>query len=146
MLQVASWNEVVILLTFDLKVGETRGLLEYLRAGERDRGERRQFLSELAADTPGPTPQEAAVAHREPRPRPLPVTADVQTRCTTRELLNLPPGHVLSLGVPVETDVNVRVGNIVKFTGRLATASGRAAVRVNRGCAVAAGVWEEGQG
>src|SRR4029079_801792 len=27
MLQVASWNEVVILLAFELKVGDTRGLL-----------------------------------------------------------------------------------------------------------------------
>jgi flagellar motor switch protein FliM len=76
----------------------------------------------------------------------LPVTTDVQTRLTTRELIHLQPGHVLSLGVPAETEVNVRIGNIIKFRGRLATASGRAAVRVNRGCAVPPGVWEEGQG
>jgi flagellar motor switch protein FliM len=73
------------------------------------------------------------------------VTTDVQTRLTTRELIHLQPGHVLSLGVPAETEVNVRVGNIIKNKGRLATSSGRAAVRVNRGCAVPSGVWEEGQ-
>jgi hypothetical protein len=42
--------------------------------------------------------------------------------------------------------VNIRVGNIIKFKGRLATTGGRAAVRVNHSCAVSSGVWEEGQG
>ena len=73
------------------------------------------------------------------------MTTDVQTRLTTRELIHLQRGHVLNLGVPAETEVNVRVGNIIKFKGRLATASGRAAVRVSRSCAVAPGLWEEGQ-
>jgi len=81
---------------------------------------------------------------RSCRPHAPPLFS-AQTRLKTRELIHLQPGHVLSLGVPAETEVNVRVGNIIKFKGRLATSSGRAAVRVNRGCAVPSGVWEEGQ-
>jgi hypothetical protein len=42
---------------------------------------------------------------------------------------------VLSLGVPAGSDVNVRVGDIVKFHGRLAAGEGRAAVRITRGSA-----------
>ena len=62
----------------------------------------------------------------------VPVTADVQTRLKTRELVALQPGQILNLGVPAETDISVRVNDILKFEGRLAVAGGRAAVRVTQ--------------
>jgi len=145
MLQVASWNEVVVLLAFDLKVGETRGLLNLCVPASVIEATGASFAQGWQQTRREPTPQEQQwLAENLGRVR-LAVTTDVQTRLTTRELIQLQPGHVLSLGVPAETEVNVRVGNIIKFRGRLATASGRAAVRVNRSCAVSSGVWEEGQ-
>jgi flagellar motor switch protein FliM len=145
MLQVASWNEVVVLLAFDLKVGETRGLLNLCVPASVIEATGASFAQGWQQTRREPTPQEQQwLAENLGRVR-LAVTTDVQTRLTTRELIQLQPGHVLSLGVPAETEVNVRVGNIIKFRGRLATASGRAAVRVNRSCAVSSSVWEEGQ-
>ena len=145
MLQVASWNEVVVLLAFDLKVGETRGLLNLCVPASVIEASGAGFAQGWQQTRREPTPQEQQwLAENLGRVR-LAVTTDVQTRLTTRELIQLQPGHVLSLGVPAETEVNVRVGNIIKFRGRLATASGRAAVRVNRSCAVSSSVWEEGQ-
>src|SRR5207244_123512 len=56
----------------------------------------------------------------------LRVTADVQSRLKTRELLSVRPGHVLNLGLPLESPVTVRVGDVAKFKGRLATCGGLA--------------------
>ena len=146
MLQVASWNEVVVLLAFDLKVGETRGLLNLCVPATVIEATGAGFSQGWQQTRREPTTQEQQWLTENLGRVQLPVTTDVQTRLTTRELIHLQPGHVLSLGVPAETEVNVRVGNIIKFRGRLATASGRAAVRINRGFAVPPGVWEEGQG
>ena len=145
MLQVASWNEVVVLLAFDLKVGETRGLLNLCVPASVIEATGAGFSQGWQQTRREPTTQEQEWLTENLGRVRLPVTTDVQTRLTTRELIHLQPGHVLSLGVPAETEVNVRVGNIIKFRGRLATASGRAAVRVNRGCAVSSGGWEEGE-
>lgn len=132
MLQVASWNEVVILLACDLRVGETRGLLNvcipatviestgtsFVQSWQQTRRERTPTETQWLTDNLG-------------RVR-LPVTADVQTRLKTRELVALQPGQILNLGVPAETDISVRVNDILKFEGRLAVAGGRAAVRVTQ--------------
>ena len=144
MLQVASWNEVVVLLAFDLKVGETRGLLNLCVPASVIEATGTGFSQGWQQTRREPTSVEQQWLTENLGRVRLPVTTDVQTRLKTRELIHLQPGHVLSLGVPAETEVNVRVGNIIKFRGRLATASGRAAVRVNRSCAVSPGVWEEG--
>jgi flagellar motor switch protein FliM len=80
------------------------------------------------------TPQEAQWLTDSIGQAPLRVTADVSTTLRTRELLNLAPGQVLSLGVPLDAGVNIRVGDIVKFTGRLAMQAGRAAVQVQQVC------------
>jgi flagellar motor switch protein FliM len=145
MLQVASWNEIVVLLAFDLKVGETRGLLNFCVPASVIEATGAGLSQGWQHTRREPTAGEQRwLAENLGRVR-LTVTTDVQTRLKTGELVNLRPGQVLNLGVPAEADVNVRVGNIIKFKGRLTTANGRAAVRVNRSCAVSQSPWEEGQ-
>ena len=146
MLQVASWNEVVVLLAFDLKVGETRGLLNICVPASLIEATGTSFAQGWQRTRREPTPIERQWLTENLGRVQLPVTTDVQTRLKTRELIHLESGHVLNLGVPAEAEVNVRVGNIIKFKGRLATTGGRAAVRVNRSCAVPSGASEEGQG
>jgi len=134
MLPVVSWNEIVILMTFDLKVGEARGLLNICVPAsvvEASGGNFSQSLQQARRDR---TPQEAQWLTDSLGQAPLTITADVATSLRTRELLNLAPGQILSLGMPVDTGVNVRVGDIVKFTGRLAMQAGRAAVQVQQIC------------
>jgi flagellar motor switch protein FliM len=146
MLQVASWNEVVVLLAFDLKVGETRGLLNVCLPASLIEATGTSFVQGWQQTRREPTALEQQWLAENLGRVQLSVTTDVQTRLKTRELVYLQPGHVLSLGVPAEAEVNVRVGDIIKFKGRLATTSGRSAVRVNRSCAVPQGALEEGQG
>lgn len=145
MLPVAAWNEVVVVVTFDLKVGEARGLLNICMPAS---------VIEVSGSSLGQSWQRS---HRERTVvegqwlneslglSPLDVTADIQTSLRTRELVNLRPGHVLSLGVPSEVDINVRVGDIVKFKGRLATTAGRAAVLINHKVSTVAGGRPEAQ-
>jgi flagellar motor switch protein FliM len=143
MLQVASLNEVVIHLAFNLKVGETHGLLNICIPASLIEASGAGFAHSWQQAKRESTARERRwLAENLGRVR-LPVTADVQTLLRTSELIALAPGHVLSLGIPVGPDVSVRVGGLVKFKGRLATTEGRAAVLINRSCARAPGGCEE---
>lgn len=143
MLPVASWNEVVIVVTFDLKVGEARGLLNIcmpasvIEASGTNLGQSWQHAKRerTAVEEQWLTESLGLI--------PLVVSSDVQTTLKTRELVNLRPGQVLNLGVPSEADVNVRVGDIVKFRGRLAASNGRAAVVLSQRVTTVAGGRQE---
>jgi flagellar motor switch protein FliM len=63
---------------------------------------------------------------------PLSVTTSIETRLRARELVNLRLGDVLSLGVPVQSPIDVCVGNRTKFKGRLTASNGHAELRVER--------------
>jgi len=135
MLQVASWNEVMILLAFDVRVGETRGLLHFCVPASIVEVAGTGFVQSWQQ-----TRRELSSAERRWLTDnigriPLTVAADIETRLTSRELVALAPGHVLSLGVPLDADVNVKVGDVLKFKGRLGTAGERAVVQISRCCA-----------
>jgi flagellar motor switch protein FliM len=132
MLPIASWNEVVLLVTFDLKVGEARGLLNICVPASLVETSGTNFVIGLQAAKRDRTATEERWLADSLGRVPLTVTADVETSLKTRELINLTEGQILSLGVPAETQVNVRVADIVKFKGRLAVTRGRAAVQINR--------------
>ena len=58
--------------------------------------------------------------------------ADLQTTLKTSDVVALAPGQLLNLGVPTLEDVNIRVGQLAKFKGRLAASGDRAAVQITR--------------
>jgi len=132
MLQVSARNEIVLLLTFDLKVGDIRGLLHLC-------------LPASVVEAAGPGfGQGTQNSKREPSQSDerwltenlgrvqLPVTTNLRTTLTTRELIGLALGHVLTLGVPLHASVDVRVGDLVKFRGHLTTTEDGAAVRIQQ--------------
>jgi flagellar motor switch protein FliM len=132
MLQVASWNEVMILFTFDVSIGDARGLLNICLPGGTIEASGTNFVQGRQQSRREPTITEQRWLTDSLGRVRLTVTTDIEARLKTRELLTLEPGQVLSLGVPAGSDVNVRVGDIVKFHGRLAAGEGRAAVRITR--------------
>lgn len=128
MLQVVAPNEVVIHLSFDIKVGETRGMLnlaipasalETVGAGlvkDWERGprepaffDRRGLFANLGRAS-------------------LKVTASVDTSMSAREVLAIRPGDVLTLGRNVRDSVDVQVRGTTKFCGRLVAHGGTAGV------------------
>jgi len=134
MLQVAGRNDIVILLSFDLKVSDMRGLLHLcLPAGVMEAagvgfGQGGQHSRREPTAT-----EERWLAANLGRMR-LPVSANLSAVLTTRELIGLAPGQVLMLGVPLHSTVDVCVGNLVKFRGRLTTTNGGTAVLIDEVC------------
>ncbi len=135
MLQVASWNEVVLQVTFDVKVGEARGLLNLCVPASLVESSGSNFVQGWQQARREPTPSEQQWLAENLGSSPMAITADLGTSMTTDELLRLEVGQVLSLGVPAGAEVDVRVADLVKFKGRLSSSSGRRAVRITRGCA-----------
>jgi flagellar motor switch protein FliM len=128
MLQVAAPNEVVVLLGFDIRTGDARGMLnicvpaaaiEPLGAGvtqswhrarrEPTAHDRRQLCENLA--------------HVR-----LPVSASLETTLSTRDLLRLRAGDVVSLGRSARSPLDVRVRGAMKFCGRLVASTESAAI------------------
>jgi flagellar motor switch protein FliM len=133
MLQVASWNDVVLQVTFDVKVGDdTRGLLNLCVPAGLVESSGSSFVQGWQHARREPTPNEQQWLTENLGSALLPVTADLETSLKTHELLSLDVGHVLSLGVPAGTEVNVRVADVIKFKGRLASSGARGAVRISR--------------
>jgi len=132
MLQVAGPNEVVILLVFDLKVGDIRGMLNLCIPAGIVEATGSGFTQGWQRTSRDPSAAERLWLHNNLGRVPLSVTTSIETKLRARELVNLRLGDVLSLGVPVQSPVDVRVGNRLKFNGRLTASNGRTAVRVER--------------
>lgn len=132
MLQVVGPNEIVILLVFDLKVGDIRGMLNLCIPASAIEATGSAFVQGWHRTHREPTFTEQRWLHTNLARVPLAVTSTIEARLRVRELVNLASGDVLSLGVPVQAPLDVRVGNIVKFKGRLTASGGHAALRIER--------------
>jgi len=119
MLQVAGPNEVIILVVFDLRVGDVRGMLNLCIPASVIEATGNAFVQGWHRTQREPTPTERLWLHDNLNRVPLSVTATLNTRLRARELVKLKPGDVISLGVPIHAPVTVRVGNHAKFVGRL---------------------------
>jgi flagellar motor switch protein FliM len=131
MLPMARPNEIVVVMSFTLRIAESRGTL-------------RLAIPASVFDTVGDAfvkaPPEA------PRPRtdeqsawleanlarvPLAVTAQLETALAARELMDLAPGVVLSLGHHTNQPVTINVGGVPAFTGHVAIHNSGLAIRVD---------------
>lgn len=127
MLQVAAPNEVFILLVFDIRIAETRGMLNLCvpasvgghfaqgwHGTHRDAtaAERKRLLDNLA------------------RAR-VPVSVSLGTRIEARELLGIRPGDCLSLDRPIHEPVEVVAGRVVKWVGRAVRRDRRVGVEIS---------------
>jgi flagellar motor switch protein FliM len=143
MLQVVGLNEIVILSVFDLKVGDIRGMLNICIPASAIEATGSSFVQGWHRTRREPTPSEQQWLFQNLERVPLSVTTGLETRLTARELLHLGTGDVLTLGIPIETPVNIRVGGTLKFRGRLTSERGRAALvvedTVDRGVLAAEG-------
>ena len=134
MLQVAGPNEIVILLVFDVKIGEIRGMLNICIPASVIEATGSSFVQGWQRLRREPNTREQRWLVDNLGRVPLQLTALLETRLVARELLSLTPGDVLSLGVPGSRQVDGRVGDVVKFRGRIAANDGRAALVVDQAC------------
>jgi flagellar motor switch protein FliM len=134
MLQVASANDTVVMLAFDMRIGEAQGRLHLSLPANLVERTDAHFAGALDRNRREPTGRERAWLNENLARVPVPLTAVLESRCTTRELLELESGDVLSLGISAQRPLDLRVGRTLKFRGGPMVDDGRAAVRVAHRC------------
>lgn len=132
MLRVTGPNEIVILLAFELRIAETRGMLSLCFPAAMIESMGDKFAQGWQRTRRQPTPAEQERLAVNIGRIPLKVTTLLETRLPARELLALKPGDVISLGHAVSSPVGVNVGQVRRFTGRLMTTAAGTAVRIER--------------
>ena len=107
----------MILLAFDIRIGGSRGMLNFCIPDVRHRSVRSLVHSGLVPDQREPTEEERIGLLENLARVPLPVAAVLRTTLSGRELLELRPGDVVSLGLPVQRPLTVRIGQMDQFEG-----------------------------
>ncbi len=132
MLRVTSPNEVVILLAFEMRIGEMRGTVSLCFPAAGIEALEEKFAQGWQRARRQPTAVEQARLATNLGRIPLAVSTLLETRLPARDLLALKPGDIISLGHPASSPVDVHVGQIRRFVGRLTTTDAGTAVRVER--------------
>ena len=131
MLQVSAPNEVVVLLGFDIRLGEARGMLNVCIPASVIESVGASFTQTWHRARREPTESDRRHLLDNLARVKLRVTANLDTELPARELLALVPGDVVSLGHLVRQPLEVRVQGSPKFLGRLVVREGLTAVRVD---------------
>jgi flagellar motor switch protein FliM len=134
MLQVAAPNETVVMIVFDVKIGETRGMINLCIPASIVETAGAHFVQAWHRQRRAPTAGERAWLWENLARVPMRTTAMFDVKLTARELLALVPGDVVSLDVPIYKPIELRVGSTLKFKGRLAVESGRTGFRIEHRC------------
>jgi len=130
MLQVMGPNEIVVLLGFDVKVADVRGMLNLCIPATAIEATGDRFVQGSQRTRRQPTKDEEAWLTANLGRVTVPVTAMLETTLAAEELLKLRPGDVVALGHSVNQPIDVLVGKISRFAGRLAQNGHSMAVRV----------------
>ena len=145
MLQVASPNETMVMVTFAMRVGDARGMVNLCLPASLVESTGAHFAQAWHRQRRDLTPTERGWLHDNIARVPVNLTALLTAQLTARELLALEPGDIVGLGVPAHQPIDVHVGSSLKFRGRLAVDGRRSAVRIVHRCDVA-GVAEGNHG
>lgn len=134
MLQVASPNDTVVMLVFDMRIGESQGMLNLCLPASVVEKTDTHFAGALDRHRREPTGKERAWLYENLARVPMPISAVLESHCTTRELVAMRSGDIITLGVPAARPIDLRVGKTLKFRGQPAVMGGRAALAVAHRC------------
>lgn len=140
MLQVAAPNETVLMVVFDMKVGNVRGMVNLCLPVSIVETTGSHFAQAWHRQRREPNAVEREWVQESLSRVPVSLNALIQAQVTARDLIAMIPGDVVSLGVPTHKPIDLVVGNTLKFKGRLAVESGRIGVCIEQRCTAAAGV------
>lgn len=131
MLKVTGRNEIVAVLEFSIKIGDSRGTLKFcvpaapIEAASEKLAQAGQKTTRRAL-----TAEETAHLSANLGRVPLSVSAHLSTTFSARELLALRPGDVVSLGRTAAQPVAVSIGEQPVYAGQLVVHQGNLAVRI----------------
>lgn len=132
MLQVSSPNEVVVVIRFHMKIGTATGKMNLCLPSSVIEVVGAHFGQSWQRQRRAPNDMETAWLRENLSRVPLRVTALLEARLRTADLVALQRGDVLSLGIPADAPIEMRVGETPKFTGRLTRNGGRVGIRIDR--------------
>src|SRR5687768_16278077 len=133
MLQVTGPNEGIILLAFDIAVGDGRGMLSISIPAAAIETMEEKVAEGWNRMRRQPSASEAARLQANLGRVPLPVKTLLETRMSAREVLALQAGDIVTLGHSAAAPVEIHVGGVRRFTGRLACDdNGNTAVQVEQ--------------
>jgi flagellar motor switch protein FliM len=130
MLQVTGRNEIVVVILFVVKLGETRGTLKLCLPASAVEAVGESFSQSQSRAPRVPSDEDTARLAANLGRVPLDVTAHLSTTLSARELVALRPGHVLTLGRHTGQPVTVSVGSQAAYVGHLTVQNGSLAIRV----------------
>ena len=130
MLQVTGPTEIVILLVFDIRIAETRGMINLCIPAAAIEAVGEAFAQGWQRTRRQPSASEESWLHANLGRVTLPVTTLLETTLPARDLIALKPGDVLSLGHGAGQPVEVHVGSVRRYSGRLTRSGGGAGVLV----------------
>ncbi|MEW6321185.1 MAG: flagellar motor switch protein FliM [Acidobacteriota bacterium] len=128
MVSVAAPNEVVVLIVFDVRIGEARGMMNLCVPASLIEMAGASFAQTWHRTRKDPTVLDRQRLHAALARIPVDVSACLETEMAVRDVVDLRPGDVVSLGRSVSDPVRIRVGNTTKMAGRLVRHRGRAGV------------------
>jgi flagellar motor switch protein FliM len=133
MLQVTGLNEGIILLAFDISVGDARGMLSISIPAAAIETMEEKVAEGWNRTRRQPSPSEAARLLANLGRVPLPVKALLETRMTAREVLALQKGDIVAMPQSASAPVAIHIGGVQRFTGRLACEQhGKTAVTIEQ--------------
>jgi flagellar motor switch protein FliM len=132
MLQVIGLNEIVILLAFDISVGDSRGMLSISIPAAAIETMEEKVAEGWNRTRRQPSATEAGWLRANLGRVTLPVKTLLQTRMAAREVLALRAGDILSLGTSAAAPVDIHVGGVHRYAGRLTCEGGSTAVAIER--------------
>ena len=130
MLQVAAPNEVVVLIGFDIKIGDARGMLNFCLPATAIETVGDSFTHTWYRSHREPTIDDRQQFWRTLGHLPVDVSATVETTLSARDVLELAPGDVIALGHRLSDPLQVRVCDTVKFDAFPMQEHGHAGVRL----------------
>lgn len=130
MLQVAAPNEAIVMVVFDMRIGESRGMLNLCLPAAVVEATSAHFAQAWNRPQREPTLIERLWLRENLSRVPLPLSAELESTFTARDILTLQLGDVVSLGIAIGDPLAIRVGSSLKFKGRLAAEAGWTTVNI----------------
>jgi flagellar motor switch protein FliM len=130
LLKVAAPNEVIIMLTFDLKLNDTRGTMHLCLPEAIVEATSSQVAQAWQRHRRDLTADERGWLSQSLERVPVALVPEIVTHLPAADTAALAVGDVLALGVPADQPVDLRVGGVPKLKGHLTVERGRLMARV----------------
>lgn len=131
LIQVVAPNEIVVLIVFELKVGEAKGFMNFCIPSIVLEPVARRFSQDWYADRAKTSVEEVKKIKLNLLKTKLLVEAGIyENRIKVKDLLALAPGNVLKLETKINDEINVKLNGIKKFNAYQVKKGSKKAVQI----------------